>query len=122
MALAGAGNLLTGLAWAPYAAFAMQTLRGVGTSAVDVGSSTLLQRTVPPEHLGRTFGNLYGLVGFAAGVSYLAGGAMLSVVSSRVVLAVAGCGALVVAALTAARLARFGSGTGDPSENESPER
>jgi MFS family permease len=104
--LAAAGDLLTGLAWATFAAFAMQVVRGLGVSAVDVGSSTLLQRAVPPERLGRTFANLYGVIGFAAGVSYLASGVLLHFASARTVLVIAGAGGIVVATWTTAKLAR----------------
>ena len=73
LAVAAAGNLLTGLAWATYAAVVMQIVRGLGTATIDVGVSTLLQRRVPADRLGRTFANLFGIIGLAAGVSYLAG-------------------------------------------------
>jgi predicted MFS family arabinose efflux permease len=106
LALAAAGNLLTGLAWATYAACAMQVVRGLGVSAVDVGHSTLLQRSVPPERLGRTFANLYGVIGVAAGVSYLAGGVLLHVASPRLLLVIAGGGGLLAATWTTAKLAR----------------
>jgi hypothetical protein len=102
LALAAAGNLLTGLAWATYAAWAMQVVRGLGVSAVDVGHSTLLQRTVPAERLGRTFANLYGVIGVAAGVSYLSGGVLLHVASPRLLLVIAGAGGLLAATWTAA--------------------
>jgi len=102
LALTAVGNLATGLAWATYAAFAMQILRGLGASAVDVGTSTLLQRRVPPERLGRTFANLFGVIGCAAGLSYVAGGLLLNLTSSRVVLVTAGLGGLVAAGWTAA--------------------
>jgi MFS family permease len=101
LALAALGNLLTGLAWATYAACAMQVVRGLGTASVDVGVSTLLQRRVAPERLGRTFANLFGVIGLAAGTSYLAGGWLLHVVSPRVVLVIAGLGGLAAAAWTA---------------------
>jgi MFS family permease len=101
LAVTAAGNLLTGLAWATYAACAMQVVRGLGVSAVDVGVSTLLQRRVPPERLGRTFGNLFGVIGLAAGSSYFAGGLLLHVASARVVLVIAGLGGLVAAVWTA---------------------
>ena len=101
LAVTAAGNLMTGLAWATYAAFAMQVVRGLGVSAVDVGTSTLLQRRVPPDRLGRTFANLFGVIGCAAGLSYVAGGLLLNVTSPRVVLVVAGLGGLVAAGSTA---------------------
>ena len=102
LVVAAAGNLLTGLAWATYAACAMQVVRGLGVSAVDVGHSTLLQRTVPAERLGRTFANLYGVIGVAAGTSYLAGGVLLHVASPRLLLVIGGAGGLVAATWTAA--------------------
>jgi MFS family permease len=102
LAVTAAGNLLTGLAWATYAACAMQVVRGLGVSAVDVGVSTLLQRRVQPERLGRTFANLFGVIGLAAGLSYFAGGLLLHVASARVVLVIAGLGGLVAAGWTAA--------------------
>jgi MFS family permease len=102
LAVSAFGNLFTGLAWATYAACAMQVVRGLGTSAVDVGVSTLLQRRVAPERLGRTFANLFGVIGLAAGTSYLAGGWLLHVASPRVVLVIAGAGGLAAAGWTAA--------------------
>ena len=101
LAVAACGNLLTGLAWATYAACAMQVVRGLGVSAVDVGVSTLLARRVPAERLGRTFANLFGVIGLAAGVSYFAGGLLLHVASPRVVLVIAGLGGLAAATWTA---------------------
>ena len=101
LALAGAANVATGLAWATYAAFLMQVGRGLGVSAIDVGSSTLLQRAVPADRLGRAFANLYGVIGLAAGVSYLAGGALLHVASPRLVLVIAGGGGVGAAIWTA---------------------
>jgi MFS family permease len=102
LAVTAAGNLLTGLAWATYAACAMQVVRGLGVSAVDVGVSTLLQRKVPAERLGRTFANLFGVIGLAAGLSYFAGGLLLHVTSPRVVLVIAGLGGFGAAVWTAA--------------------
>jgi len=102
LAVTAAGNLLTGLAWATYVACAMQVVRGLGASAVDVGVSTLLQRRVPPERLGRTFANLFGVIGLAAGLSYIMGGFLLHAVSARVVLVIAGLGGLAAAGWTAA--------------------
>ncbi|MGC5285496.1 MFS transporter [Micromonospora sp. DT231] len=98
------GNLLTGLAWAVAAAIALQGVRGLGLAAMDVASSTLLQRTVPPGMLGRVFGNLYGAIGVAAALSYLAGGLLLDVTSAPVTLVVAGVGGLVATGIVALRL------------------
>ncbi|MGC4846832.1 MFS transporter [Micromonospora sp. DT15] len=105
-AVSSVGNLLTGLAWAVAAAIALQAVRGFGLAAMDVASSTLLQRTVPPGMLGRVFGNLYGAIGVAAATSYLAGGVLLDATSAPVTLMVAGAGGLVATGVVALRLLR----------------
>lgn len=105
-AVSSSGNLLTGLAWAVAAAIALQAVRGFGLAAMDVASSTLLQRTVPPGMLGRVFGNLYGAIGVAAATSYLAGGVLLDATSAPVTLMVAGVGGLVATGVVALRLPR----------------
>ena len=101
-----AGNLFSGLAWSVVAAFALQTVRGVGIAAMDVATDTLLQRTVPQGMLGRVFGNLYGAVGVAAGFSYVLGGFLLDLTSPRVVFVVAGAGGLLATLATALALPR----------------
>lgn len=103
-AVSSIGNLLTGLAWAVAAAFGLQAVRGVGLSAIDVASNTLFQRRVPPHLLARAFGNLYGAVGVAAGVSYLLGALLLDVTSPRTTFVVAGAGGLLATAATALAL------------------
>ncbi|GLI02114.1 MFS transporter [Phytohabitans aurantiacus] len=99
-AVNSAGNLVTGLAWAVWAALALQVIRGLGISALDVGVNTELQRTVPPGLLSRVFGNLYGAVGLAAGFSYVFGGVLLDRTDARVTFVVAGTGGLVATVLT----------------------
>ena len=116
LAVTAAGNIGTGLAWAAAAAFALQMVRGIGASAVDVGASTLMQRAVPRERLGRAFGNLYGLIGIAAGVSYVAGGALLATFSARTVLVVAGSGGLLAALWTGVAMARISPSEFGPAE------
>lgn len=105
-AVSSVGNLLTGLAWAVAAAFAMQTVRGAGIAAMDVATDTLLQRLVPAGMLGRVFGNLYGAIGVAAALSYIGGGLLLDATSAPVTLMIAGAGgtlATVAVALTLPR-------------------
>jgi MFS family permease len=106
LGLSSAGNLLSGLAWAVSAAFFMQTIRGVGISAMDVAANTLLQRLVPPAMLGRVFGNLYGAVGIAAGLSYALGGVLLDLSSPRLTFVIAGTGGLLATLVTALALLR----------------
>jgi MFS family permease len=101
-AVSSVGNLLTGLAWAVAAAFAVQTVRGLGIAAMDVAANTLLQRLVPTEMLGRVFGNLYGAIGVAAGLSYVGGGLLLDATSAPATFLIAGT-AGSLATLTVAR-------------------
>jgi MFS family permease len=105
-AVSSLGNLLTGLSFAILAALGFQVVRGLGISAMDVGHNTLIQRAVPAEMLGRVFGNVYGAVGAAAGLSYLFGGLLLDATNARVTLIVAGSGGLVAAAVAAVVLPR----------------
>jgi MFS family permease len=98
LAVTNIGNVLTGLAWAVGVALALQTVRGLGIAAIDVASNTLFQRLVPAGMQGRAFGNLYGLIGVAAGISYVGGGFLLDATNAPVTLVVAGtCGTLVTA-------------------------
>lgn len=103
-AISSAGNLLTGLAWAVAAAFTVQLVRGLGIAAMDVAANTLIQRAVPTALLGRIFGTLYGAIGVAAALSYLAGGVLLDLTDARVTFFVAGAGGLLATAWTALAL------------------
>jgi MFS family permease len=105
-AVSSLGNLLTGLSFAILAALGFQVVRGLGIAAMDVGHNTLIQRAVPAEMLGRVFGNVYGAVGAAAGLSYVFGGLLLDATNARVTLIVAGAGGLVAAAAAAIVLPR----------------
>ncbi|MGH3679248.1 MAG: MFS transporter [Natronosporangium sp.] len=105
-AVSSLGNLLTGLAWAVAAAFTLQAVRGIGIAAMDVATNTLLQRIVPGGMLGRVFGNLYGAVGVAAGLSYLAGGLLLDATDAPTTFIVAGTGGLVATLIVALTLPR----------------
>lgn len=115
--ISSAGNLLTGLAWAVGAAFLLQTVRGAGLAALDVAVNTLLQRTVPRALLARTFGNLYGAVGVAAGLSYVLGGLLLELTDPRTTFVVAGAAGLAATVATAAALS---GPAGRPSRPRSP--
>lgn len=102
--LSSAGNLFTGLAWAVVVAFAMQSLRGVGIALQDLGVDITIQRAVPTEFQGRVFGNVYGSLGVAAGLSYVIGGALVDVVGPRVAFMAAGAGGVATALGLAAAL------------------
>ncbi|MDQ3150636.1 MAG: MFS transporter [Actinomycetota bacterium] len=101
-AISSAGNLLTGLAWAVVAAFAVQTIRGLGIAAMDVAVNTLLQRSVPRDLLGRVFGSLYGAIGIAAALAYLLGGLLIDLTSPRIAFLVGGTGGLLATLAVAA--------------------
>ncbi|MEO6090210.1 MAG: MFS transporter [Umezawaea sp.] len=104
--VSSAGNLLTGLAWAVAAAFAVQAVRGLGVAAMDVAVTTLVQRTVPAALLGRVFGSLYSAVGLAAALSYVLGGLLIDATGPRTTFLLAGGAGLVVTAVVAAALRR----------------
>jgi MFS family permease len=105
-AVSSAGNLLTGLAWAVAAAFALQAVRGLGIAAMDVAATTLVQRTVPPDLQGRVFGSLYGGIGAAAALAYLLGGLLLDRTTPRVTFVAAGAAGLLATGATALALRR----------------
>jgi MFS family permease len=108
-AISSAGNLLTGLAWAVAAAFAVQAVRGLGIAAMDVAATTLVQRVAPPGLQGRVFGSLYGGIGVAAALSYLLGGLLLDLTTPRVAFVAAGAAGLLATAATALALGRVES-------------
>lgn len=117
-AVNSADNLMTGLFPAVVGAVALQTVRGLGIAAMDIGSNTLIQRLVPTRLLGRVFGNLYGGIGIAAGLSSVLGGLVLDATSAPITLILAGTGGLaaaVLAALTLPRALRFRT---DPDPRE----
>ena len=105
-AISSLGNLLTGLSFAIVAALGFQVVRGLGIAAMDVGHNTLIPRIVPAEMRGRVFGNVYGAVGAAAGLSYVFGGLLLDATNARVTLIVAGAGGIASAAAAATVLPR----------------
>lgn len=110
-AVSSAGNLLTGLAWAVAAAFAVQAVRGFGIAALDVAATTMVQRTVPPHLLGRVFGSLYGGIGVAAALAYLLGGLLLDRTTPRVAFVAAGAAGLLATGITALALRRAANST-----------
>ncbi len=113
--LGSGGNLLTGLAGTIPVVMLTQAIRGVGNSQIDLANNTLVQRLVAPAMLGRVFGNLYGAIGLAAGISYVAGGLLVNLIGPRLVFILAGAGGLVVTLMLAlslpAALRQAGIGT-----------
>ena len=113
-AVSSVGNLVTGLAWAIWAALALQVIRGLGIAGVDVGVNTHLQRVVPAHLRSRVFGNLYGAIGLAAGISYVCGGLLLQHTDARTTFVVAGGGGLIATVATAIGVRRSGGEEREP--------
>jgi MFS family permease len=103
-AVMATGNLLTAAAPALVAAFAAQVLRGLAIPLANSHVTTYLQRTTPPQLLGRVLANVYGGVGVAAAVGYLIGGPLVDATSPRMAFVMVGCGGLAGAAITAVLL------------------
>jgi MFS family permease len=114
-AISSMGNLLTGLAWAVTAALVLQSIRGLGIAAMDVATNTLIQRLVPPGMLGRVFGNLYGGIGAAAALSYVAGGVLLDATSAPATFLIAGAAGTLATLAVAVRLPRAVRRAGNPT-------
>jgi MFS family permease len=98
------GNAFTGLSVTNWMAFAMQAMRGLGISLIEVSVQTFVQRTVPKGMQGRAFANLFGAVGLSAGLSYAVGGPLIDLAGPRFALAVGGFAGAVMAVLVARRL------------------
>ena len=113
-AVSSVGNLVTGLAWAIWAALALQVIRGLGIAGIDVGVNTHLQRVVPPQLRSRVFGNLYGAIGLAAGISYVLGGLLLQHTNARTTFITAGAGGLLATVVTAIGVRRSAGGEREP--------
>jgi MFS family permease len=103
-AIMATGNLLTAAAPWLMAVFAAQMLRGLAIPLADTHVTTSLQRTTPPQLLGRVLANVYGGVGVAAAAGYLLGGAVVEATSPRTALVMVGCGGLAGVATTAVLL------------------
>ena len=94
--LVGVGMLGAGLA--PNFGVALLTfaVAGVGNGLVLVHERLLVQRTVPDAHLGRVFGVGETLGSWAFCASFVAGGAVASLLGTRELFFVAGGGVLLV--------------------------
>lgn len=104
--LVGVGMLGAGLA--PNLGVALLTfaVAGLGNGLVLVHERLLVQRTVPDAHLGRVFGVAETLGSWAFCASFVAGGAVASLLGTRPLFLVAGGGVLVVWIVSALRVGR----------------
>jgi predicted MFS family arabinose efflux permease len=107
-AVMATGNLLTAASPWLAGAFAAQMLRGLAIPLADSHVTTHIQRTVPPQLLGRVLSNVYGGVAVAAAAGYLVGGPVLRATSPRTSFVIVGCGGLIGTAACAILLRRAG--------------
>ncbi len=108
-AVSSVGNLFTGLAWAIWAALALQSHprprhRGARRGDQHPPATRRTGRACSE----RVFGNLYGAIGLAAGISYVFGGLLLEHTDARVTFVAAGIGGLLATAATCARSSAIG--------------
>lgn len=83
----------------PAAAFFVQVVRGASTLVVDVLAITALQRTIPPERLGRVFGAFDGLMLLAVVIGSALVPLGLAVTSLDNVILASAVGPVVIAVL-----------------------
>jgi MFS family permease len=94
--LAAAGLLGTAAAPTFVSALLCLAVLGFGNGLVIVYQRLIIQATVEDDLLGRAFGAQAALDGFAFAASYLVAGAILALVSPRILFVIGGAGALAV--------------------------
>jgi MFS family permease len=114
LATSGAGAIAVGISPAVGAAVILQGAAGVGNGLENVGETTLIQRHVRPEMLGRVFGLVTTAAYAGAGTAALVGGFYLDLTSPRTVFITGGIGALVALALALRPLLRRVGTATDP--------
>jgi MFS family permease len=87
-------------------ACAVVVLVGVGNGLVLVYGRVLIQQIVPESMLGRVFGIKDAATSAALGIAFLTAGALVSLIGTRGLLAIAGVGAVLVWAAAAVLLRR----------------
>jgi MFS family permease len=102
----GAGALVTGVSPNLGAAIAFQGAAGIGNGIENVASTTLTQRHVPPEMLGRVFGMLATAAYAGQAIASLLGGFYLDLTSPRTVMITSGIGTIVALGLAIGPLTR----------------
>jgi Major Facilitator Superfamily len=117
LATFGGGLIATGVAPSLPVALAGIALAGIGNGMVITHERLLIQLTVDNAVMGRVFGIQSGLDGAAFGLSFLAGGAVLSLIAPATLFVVAGAGGVFVWLAARALLPR----RGERVEEEEPE-
>jgi MFS family permease len=103
------GGCVAGLGVWPGAAVALMLLAvmGVGFAVVEIAETTLMQRLVPDDVLGRAFGVVESLFVAATGVGALVAPILVAALGVRGALAVLGAALALLAIALLPRLARF---------------
>jgi MFS family permease len=96
LALVGAGFVACAVAPIFVAALAAFAIAGIGNGLLLVYERLLIQTTVEDTVMARVFGVRDGLSAWAFAAAFLAAGGLIEAFGVRAVLAVAGCGALLV--------------------------
>ena len=104
----GLGFLASGLAPVFVVALATFAVAGFGNGMMLVYERLLIQSAVPDRMAGRVFGTKDALTAWAFGTAFVAAGAIVSISGVRGLLVFAGCGAIVVSAITWLRLRDLG--------------
>jgi MFS family permease len=104
--LMGLGFLLSGVAPGLMVAALTFTLAGFGNGLLLVHERVLVQETVPDVIMGRAFGIKDALASWAFGSAFIAAGALLTILSARELIVIAGGGVLVVSVVCALALSR----------------
>jgi MFS family permease len=100
LALMGIATLLTGLAPLIVLVAAVQVVSGVGYGLINTGGDTVIQKSVPPEFVGRMFGLMLAAYALGTGVASMLGGALVDATSPRLAFGAAGVGALLVTVIS----------------------
>ncbi|TCO64424.1 MFS transporter [Actinocrispum wychmicini] len=105
-AATGVGMILTGLAPAVAVVVAAQLIAGAGNAGENIGYDTVVQNLVARQFLGRVFGTFGTAAQLGAGLAYISGGVLVSLVGARAAFVVAGAGTFAVLLILAPVLRR----------------
>jgi MFS family permease len=116
--LFGVGFVLSAVAPNLPVALMTFTLAGFGNGLLLVHERLIVQETVPDGLMGRAFGVKDALASWAFGIAFIASGALLTLLSPRTLIGVAGAGVVLVglACAVALRRERLPAATPDSAE------
>jgi MFS family permease len=112
--LFGVGFVLSAVAPNLLTALATFALAGFGNGLLLVHERLIMQETVPDGLMGRAFGVKDALASWAFGMAFVASGALLTLLSPRTLIGVAGAGVVLVALACVLALRRERLPAGSP--------